>query len=451
MRNWCFIILCLIVFTNCVEQIDVVPQNVLNESFNGILIVEANITDVQKKQTVLLSRMQQVESDSTVNVEEARLFNANNGIPIPNGLQPVFERGAEVSVVDDKGNIFDFAENSPGKYESVSTFSALPETAYGLFVKTSDNQEYASEFVISQATSSINNVYAEREINDDGVEGMGIYVDASFVESDNKLLRYVFEETYKIIAPQWTAFEFEIIRDETEIIQDPVSGEVTEILYPDVRLVPREREERVCYKTDFSNQEILVNANKISSNSSKRNLVRFLGRDNPVISHRYSILIKQFLISSESFEFYERLKSFSSSESVFSQVQPGSLEGNVFDVDGNTNVIGYFDVSSEVSTRLYFNYEDIFPGESLPRYFGVIDCDRILSPPIPNPDRDGPPSPDGQCPFPLIDRIKQELVEHLGGNSEPPPICEGPYTVVNTICGDCNVVGSNLVPEFWIE
>lgn len=441
----------LIVFTNCVEEIDVVPQNLLNENFNGILIVESNITDVEKQQVVLLSRMQQVESDSTVNVEENRFFKANSGIPLPNGLQPVFESGAEVSIVDNLGNVFNFTESESGIYKSVSPFSSLPGNSYSINVKTSDNQEYASEFIMSQATSNIDNVYAERIINDEGVEGMGIYVDASFNETENKQLRYVFEETYKIIAPQWTPWDFEIIRDETEIIQDPVSGEVIEILYPDVRLVPREREEQICYKTDFSNQEILVNANNITTTSSKRNLVRFLNRNNPVISHRYSILIKQFLVSPESFEFYERLRSFSSSESVFSQVQPGSLEGNVFDIDGDTNVIGYFDVSSEVSTRLYFNYEDYFPGEPLPRYFGVIDCDRILSPPIPNPERDGPPSPDGQCPFPLIDRIKQELVEHFGNNSEPPPICEGPYTIVNTICGDCNVIGSNVEPEFWIE
>lgn len=447
MKN-CFYILFLFLHISCVEEIDV---SSISEDFTGILIIEANITDVEKKQIVLLSRMQKVESDSTVNVEEERLFVANGGIPFPNGLKPILESDAVVRVEDDKGNSYDFTESSPGVYESVEIFKALPGTTYNLAVKTKDNQEYASNSVPSQSTSKIDNIYAERLTDGQGREGVGIFADASFDENKNKLLRYTYEETYKIIAPQWTAFEFDIIRSETEFILDSLSGDVLEVLYPDVQLVPRAREERVCYKTDPSSQEILVDVNNLSSNSSTRNLVRFISRENPILSHRYSILLKQYLVSTVSFQFYERLKGFSSSASLFSQVQPGSLEGNVLDVNGNTQVIGYFDVSSEVSTRLFFNYEDFFPGEDLPKYFGVIDCDGTLSPPIPNPERDGPPSPFGPCPFPLVDRIDRELVEYFGSNFDPPPTCEGPYLVVNTICGDCNVVGTNIKPEFWIE
>ena len=435
----------------CVEPFDVGPEIISASNLEGTLIVEANITNIARNHTVLLSRMQRVESDSTVNVEEDRFFSANNGVPLPNGLSPDFESGAQVAVHDGQGNVYEFNEVEPGTYRSNTLFAAQPGNSYVLHVVTNDDQEYRSTEMRTTFPSVIDSIYAERTVDDRGREGMGIYVDASFTEGESKLLRYTFEETYKIIAPQWTAFEFEIIRDQTEFIRDPVSGEVVDVRYPDVRLVPRQREERICYRTDFSNQEILVNANTLNSNVSQRNLVRFIGRDNPIISHRYSILVRQLLVSSASFGFYERLRAFSQSESVFSQVQPGSLEGNVFDIDGDTEVIGYFDVSNEVSRRLYFNYDDFFPGEPLPRYFGVIDCDRLLSPPIPNPERDGPPSPDGPCPFPLIDRIKAELVEYVESNSNPPPICEGPYYVVNTICGDCNIVGSNIVPDFWVE
>lgn len=443
---------CVLLVQGCVEPFEVDPEIISTSSLEGTLIVEANITDVNKKHRVFLSRMQQVESDSTVNVEEDRLFVANAGVPLPNGLSPTFETGAKVEVTDDLGNAYEFAEIIPGTYEAVTEFSARTDMGYKLRVQTNDNKEYVSKtMVASSFASSIDNIYAERITNGNGVEGMGIFVDASFSDGNAKLLRYTYEETYKIIAPQWTPWEFEIIRDQTELVQDPQTGEVLEVLYPDVRLVPRAREEQVCFKTDFSNQEILVNASNLETNDSKRNLIRFIGRENPILSHRYSILVKQLLVSNESFEFYERLRSFSQSESLFSQVQPGSLEGNIFDVDGNSAVIGYFDVSNEVSQRLYFNYEDYFPDEPLPKYFGVIDCNRFLSPPLPNPERDGPPSPDGPCPFPLIDRIKGELVEFALRNSDPPPVCEGPYIVVNTICGDCNIVGSNVVPDFWEE
>ena len=251
--------------------------------------------------------------------------------------------------------------------------------------------------------------------------------------------------------PNWTAFEFEVIRDQQEFVFDPLSGELVEILYPDVTTMPRAREERVCFKTDESTEVILGNLDNLSGNTISRNRVRFLDRSNPVISHRYSILVKQYVTSQEAFNFYENLRNFSSSENLFSQVQPGPLEGNIENADGNNPVLGLFEVTTETSQRLYFNYAHFFPGEPLPPYFGDgFNCDRLLSPPLPNPERDGPPSPDGACPQPLVERIRLGLVEYVDVNGDP-GICEGPYFVTPTLCGDCNIVGSNEVPDFWIE
>lgn len=432
----------------CVEPFDAGGDISTAGDLEGTLIVEANITNVEKTQKVYLSRMQRVESDSTVNVEEERLFNVNTPIIIPRGLDTEYEIGAQVQVSDTHGNTFYFEETEDGIYESLQTFAALPNSSYQLSVVTSDGEAYISEEMETPAATSINNLYVERMTSDSGVDGVGVFVDASFSSNGTKLLRYNYEETYKIIAPMWTAYEFEIIRDETEVIE--YSNGETEVLYPDVQLVPRAREERVCYKTDPSTEEVLLNGNILSGSTATKKMVRFIGIDNPIISHRYSILVKQMGISAKSYEFYERLVAFSQSESLFSQIQPGTLEGNVVDVDGSTTVIGYFDVSSEVSQRLYFNFEDLFPGEPLPPYFGTVNCEP-KSPNIPNPERDGPPPSMGQCPQPLIPQIQLGLVEYWEDNTIPPGECEGPYWVVPTICGDCNVVGSNEVPEFWIE
>ena len=38
-------------------------------------------------------------------------------------------------------------------------------------------------------------------------------------------------------------------------------------------------------------------------------------------------------------------------------------------------VIGYFDVASVTSKRIFFNYIDLFPNESLPPYY--TECERI--------------------------------------------------------------------------
>ncbi|RIV46974.1 DUF4249 domain-containing protein [Flagellimonas pelagia] len=441
----------LFLMMSCVEPFDAASEISSAGDLEGTLIVEANITDVEKTQKVYLSRMQRVANDSTVNVEEDRLFNVTTPILVKNGLGTDYESGAQVQISDSNGNIYQFEETEDGTYESLQPFAATANNSYRLSVVTVDGEEYVSEEMEPPGASIIDDLYVEKMVSDTGVEGVGIFVDASFTANGSKLLRYNYEETYKIIAPMWTPYEFEIIRDENEYVYDDQDN-VIDILYPDVSLVPRAREEQVCYKTDPSNEEVLLNGNILTGSSTTHKLVRFVAMDNPIISHRYSILLKQMGISARSYEFYERLIAFSQNESLFSQIQPGTLEGNVSDIDGNTSVIGYFDVSSEVSQRLYFNFVDLFPDEPLPPYFGTVNCDNLTAPVIPNPDRDGPPPPDlVPCPQSLIERIKLGLVEYYQGNSDPPGECEGPYIVVPTICGDCNIVGSNIKPDFWID
>lgn len=434
----------------CVEPFDATSDILADTGILGALVVEANITDRETTQRVFLSRMQRVVSDSTVNVEEERLFNVNTPIIIERGLGPQFESNATVEIRTDNGTVYVFEEAVDGTYESLVPFAAMPNVAYQLFVSTSNGEEYVSDAVLLPRTSMIENMYADRMVSDSGLDGVGIFVDTAFPADSDKLFRFAYEETYKIIPPYWTPFEFEIIRDETEFIFDD-AGNVQEVLYPDVRLVPRAREEQVCYRTDLSAGEVLLNANRLNGNKAERTLVRFIGVDNPIISHRYSILVKQRGVSRQAFDFYDRLVTFSQSESLFSQVQPGSLEGNVYSANGNTEVIGFFEVSTEVSQRLYFNFEDLFPDEPLPPYFGDINCENSVAPILGNPERDGPPPPFGGCARPLIEGIQLGLVEYYQANSNPPGECEGPYFVVPTICGDCNVVGSNVKPDFWVD
>ncbi len=425
----------------CVEPIDVSSEVGGVESLAGTLVVEAAITTEERRQVVLVSRMQEVESDSTVNVAEDRIFNANTPFIFRNGLQPALESGATIQVQGSNGAQYGFEEAAPGTYQSLTPFGVQPGVSYRLFVRTADGREYESTSKPTPSAASLDSLYAERIVNDQGKEGMAIFTNARGPSDGDSFLRYFFEETYQVIAPNWTPFEFEILSE-----GNPGFG-----IPPVVTTVPRAREERVCYKTDRSSEILLVDSGQLENGSIERNLVRFLSRENPIIAHRYSILVRQQVISGESFAFYERLRNFAANDDVFSQIQPGPLQGNIKGSNGDDPVIGYFDVVSETSRRLFFNFADFFPGEPLPPFFvEEFNCDRLLSPPILDPKLDGPPSPDGRCPEPLVPRIKLGLIEYVDVNANP-GICEGPYFVTPTVCGDCNLIGSNIVPDFWVE
>jgi len=429
-RTLLFMTIVAFVFS-CVEEVDIEGSVGSDTVAEDILVVESTITDEFKNQQVLLSRASSFENDSTLS-----------------------EAGAQVTVTDELGNTFSFGDQGDGIYVSLSPFAVQEGTAYQLSIRTVRGEEVVSDWVTSVGQSSIDGLYAERIFSDNGVEGMAIYADSSNPLEGFNNYRYTYEETYKIIAPNWTSREFEIIREDIEQIIDPDTGEVIETLYPDVRLVLREEEEQVCYNTVLSNDIILSDGSLLDQNTIRRNLVRFISRDDPILSHRYSILVRQLLQSPAASEYYRTLLQFSQNESVFSAVQPGAIEGNLEStLDGvPADVIGFFDVASVAESRLFFNYADFFPGEDLPPYFDSVNCDRLLSPPLGNPERDGPVGPDGCSNLePLIPRIQREAVEFFLTNSDPPPDCDGPYLVTQRACGDCTVLGSNVVPDFWIE
>ena len=417
-----FTLVLLLFSGSCIEEVPVETLDPAGFSLEDILVVDARITNESKRQRILLSRPTTLSADSSYTMVS----------------------GATVTVSSSQGSTFRFEETESGTYISAGIFAALEDVEYTLEIDLADGQRYLSAPASRGPESAIDRIYAQRELSNLGVDGISIYVDSSNPDPQADRYRYDYEETYKIIAPNWTASEFEILQDDSQI---------TEGIFPDVRLVPRAQEERVCYNTVVSAEILLSNGLEAETEELPGNLIRFLGNDNPVISHRYSILVRQYLQSPEAYSFYTSLRNFSSSDNVFNQIQPGLLEGNIEGVnDADAIVLGYFEVTSVTEARLFFNYEDFYPGEPLPPYFGTVNCERIFAPRLYNPQRDGPSPPD-ECGSPqgLTELIELELVEYYLDNTIPPGLCQGPYFITQRACGDCTALGSNIVPDFWEE
>jgi hypothetical protein len=396
----CFIIIILI-SNSCVELFDIKTL-----TFENALVIEATITNEFKLQEINLSRTFRLEDEG-----------------------PLFETNADVKIEDDSHNIYNFHETSPGKYVSVAAFSAQTNIDYQLLITTKDGKSYSSQPTKLTNITKIDNVYALKEVDDLGVENISIFVDSFDPTGKSKYYRYEYEETYKIVAPKWNASDY--------IVNSSGS-------YFYVEKVPKTKEERVCYKAEYSNAILQVETNGLSEDRISKFPVRVLSRDNTIISHRYSIVVKQYVQSLDAYTYYKTLNKLSGSESVFSQSQPGFFNGNVFSVDDtNEKVVGFFELSSVVtSQRIYFNFQDFFSNESLPPYF--TEC--------------GTFSPDsfslGGVPSQLVSLLMSGTIKYYGPNPNyPNPLdeTEGPYLFVMRECGDCTFFGSNIKPDFWIE
>ncbi len=414
----------VILITGCVEPFDVDAEI----NFTDALVVDARLTDQNIQQSIVLTRT----------------FAFNEEDPKP-------ETGAEVILNDDIGLSIVFSEVSPGIYTSNGAIQLLSERQYQLQIRTQDNTRYLSDFERIPENIAIDELRAERITNNSGIDGISIQVNNSNTSATPNYFRYEYDETYKIEAPDFNPFEWDVI-DYDFFCEDNDGWEVT--------VAPREQEARICYAGNSSREVILTSTENLNSNNLESFEVRFLSNENPVIAQRYSILVKQYHHNANAASFYNTLNDFSGEESVFSNTQTGLLEGNLKEENGNALVIGYFELSSYTEKRIFFNYEDFYPDEPLPPY--LINCETAGKPQL-YPDGfhatviDGKVVIDGTSNSPLIDGILAGLIGYVAENDnylkvgEDGEVDGAPFLVKSLGCVDCRAFGSNIAPEFWIE
>jgi hypothetical protein len=396
-KTSCLLALLSISLVSCVKEIDFET-----ETFERALVVEARITNEEKKHEIKLSRSYRFEDDGAVP-----------------------ETNAIVKVVSANGDIL-FEETEAGKYVSMTAFKAMPNMNYALQIMTIDDRSYKSnEISLTQATQ-VDKVYAVRETNDDGVNGMSIYIDTYDSTGNSNYYRYEYDETYKVIAPLWVDKDLIVVADD----------------WPKcfVELVPRPNT-RVCYNTVGSMDNIQASTVELSEDRLTRFLVRAISSEDYILSWRYTILIRQYVQSQEAYSYYETLSDYAGEGSLFSQNQPGFISSNMgSENNSEEKVLGFFEVSSVSSKRIFFNYEDYYPNEPQPPY--ASSCLEI-SPEI---DLGHPADLCG----PLLVLIEGGDILYYRENEFPGPR-EGPYYVVPTECGDCTRLGTTSVPDFWEE
>lgn len=380
------------------------PYLLQTSNFEEALVVEATLTNELKTQQIKISK--------TYRLEE-------NG--------PEFVENATVSIEDDLGNIYPFIESNE-IYESQNPFQAITGRKYKLKIIT-NGKTYSSKQEMLTKVNPIQSVEAN-DITISGVRGAEIKVTAFDPTNSSKYYRYEYEETYKIISPKWLPYTVTVNPTNKELIY-----------------TPRTYEARTCYSTVKSNELLLHSTTNLSEDRVDY-MVRFLPVSNPIIMHRYSILVKQYVQNLAAYTYYNTLKTISGSGSILSQNQPGFFSGNLTcDSNPNEKVIGFFDVSSVSSQRIFFNFEDVFPNTNKPDFF--YDCyencqeqDVFMCPGAYNYCFEV--GINSTCAGVLVENdlngVPQRHLYYSGPN---------PIFLIDPPCGDCTTFSSNIVPPFW--
>lgn len=404
MKKLFILIFSFVLVWSCTEEYPLKSKN-----FENILIVEATITNELKQQEILLSRTSPLDT-----------------------LAQIFERNATVNITDSNNNTYNFAEGSqPGKYLSSSQFQAIPDVSYQLHIRTSNGEEYTSTQEIMPPVVNIDNINPVK-VSANGVEGVQVVLSSLPVPDEAKYFRYTFEETYKIVAP------FHNIND---LIYSEENDEYSFVL--------EQENTRICYSSNSSTAIIQTSLDNLNVDRVDNFPIWFIPSNSSLILERYSIIVKQYVQSFNSYNFYSVLKELGTVENILLENQLGFIRGNIFETQNeNIKVFGFFDVSPvSVSNRLYFNYSD-FDFSRPPYFYPCIQqkYDINLSCDLDELPRD-PDNPNqsifDKC---LLDRaLTREIPEEYYSGREPI------FILVSPACGNCTTFSSNTIPEFWEE
>lgn len=385
----------LFIVFSCVEPIEI--ETITYENY---IVIEASITDELKNHTIRLSRTFAIDT---------------------NEANP--ETGAQVTITDSQNNTYNFNESSSGTYVSSNQFRAVTGNEYTLKVVANNGGSYTSKPQNLTASSQIEELTTTIENSTEGDEGVSISVQSFNPNNTSNYYRYEYEETYKISPPFWSNEELRIVSD---------------IRPFEVEVIDRTVNNKDCYKTLYSTDIILTETKSLAEDRVNFP-VRYILNSDFIISNRYSILVKQYVQTFEAYNYYKTLKKLSSSESVFTQSQPGFIAGNITsDIDENEKIIGFFEVASVSEKRLFFNYEDVFPNNTSEF---PSDCEFVAPIIFDSFTQQSP----------LVDLIKANTYIYYRENDTGLNHLEGNYLMVPKICGDCTVLGSNSKPSFWVD
>jgi hypothetical protein len=298
-------ILILLLAVACVE-----PYDIKKGASAGMLVVEAVFSNQLKRHQVFLSR--------ATSLDDRRL---------------VHEQGATVTISDEHNNVISLSEETPGVYETPEC-AAQVGSIYTLHIQTPDGREYTSTEVPFKNGPDIGQVYAKYiNKNDEENKGLAVYVDTEDPSHQTNFYRWNYIETYEVHAPFPSNWIW-LGNNQVEFRHQGID---------------------TCYVTDTLRNIIIRNTTGLEQDKITGQLLRFIPATSYISRYRYSILVQQFALSAESYLYWENLRTISEQQGSLSDIQPGSIPGNIVSLtDSDEAVLGYFDASHVSEKRIFF-------------------------------------------------------------------------------------------------
>ncbi|OOQ59075.1 DUF4249 domain-containing protein [Mucilaginibacter pedocola] len=283
---------------------------VVKESVNNFLVVEGFINPGADSTFIKLSRTVQLADSAKVTAE----------------------RGATVTV-EGNGIGRPLTEISPGVYSGLPLNVDVSQK-YHLRIRLANGKEYVSDEAEAKVTPPIDTVtFAVKP------DGIIIYASAHDPSNKTRYYRWDYDETWMFHSKYASNFKVE-------------NGEV----------VPRPPAEQIylCFANHTSSVVSLATTTKLTADVVSNAPITNISRTSEKISVRYSMMLRQYALTKEAFDFWENLRKNTENLGSIFDAQPSQISGNIHNVsDASEPVIGFISVSTMASKRVFIDREDI--------------------------------------------------------------------------------------------
>lgn len=222
---------------------------------------------------------------------------------------------------------------SIGTYQS-NNLALSANNEYRLRIKTRDGKEYLSNYIKVKATPEIDSISYKLQ---DG--NMQLYVNTHDPANNTRYYKWSYEETWEINS----AFYSMIIYDKNA---------------PPKFIRDRKPEEEVyrCWKYNKSSTILFGSSAKLTNDIIFEQPLNIIRNGDERLSVRYSILLKQYAMDKDAYEFFSLMKKNTESLGSIFDAQPSEIRGNIKCVtDPDEIVIGYISASTVTQKRLFIS------------------------------------------------------------------------------------------------
>jgi hypothetical protein len=323
--------------------------------------------------------------------------------------------GAMVTISDDKGKVWQLMDLGNGWYETEDTsLKGSPGTIYTLNITDAEGNRFESSPQLMLDVPGIDSVYFRETrhvnfMNGSAVEDtwLDILVDTHDPAEKTRYWFWKFEETW------------EIKLSNNVIVKHGSPGGDEGVFYTHEQVtIPPEKE--VCWVTEPSKTILIKSSAGNSTDEIKSFALQSLGPGEDKLLRRYSILVKQYTLDKESYDFWTKLKKLNENAGGMYGTIQESVNGNVQSVTGNRQALGYFWASAVKKKRIFINAADHHVS-AVNRY---ETCIYMTDPVIFIRYR--------WVYFTTIDNTNTML-----------------WTYDSECCTDCRFYGTNVKPDFW--